>query len=426
MSANPELLQQVRWLDPSRQVDTVADILLADGQIAAIAPQIDSIPERTQVRDARGQIFAPGLVDLYSHSGEPGREDRETLASLSAAAAAGGFTRVGILPDTVPPLDNPASVRAIDSRATEPVRTFSWGALTKRLEGQQMSELAELAAAGIVGFTDGRAIADLGRLRRILEYVQPLGKPVALVASDRALRGSGVAREGGQSLRAGLPGDPGISETAALAAILEVVASVGAPVHLMRISTARSVELIAAAKERGLPVTASTTWMHLLLETTALKSYDASLRLDPPLGNPEDRSALAAGVKAGIIDAIAIDHAPYTYEEKAVAFAEAPPGAIGLELALPLLWQAFVETHQWTALELWRALSLAPCLCWQQPAIALQVGSPVEAVLFDPQLRWTVDRSHLHSTSSNTPWWGQTLTGKAIALWTGNSLSPSP
>jgi len=226
-----------------------------------------------------------------------------------------------------------------------------------------------------------------------------------------------------------LPGNPAIAESTALAAILEVVAAIGTPVHLMRISTQRSVELIQDAKAKGLPVTASTTWMHLLLNTEDLGSYNPNLRLEPPLGNPVDQAALIQGVREGILDAIAIDHTPYTYEEKTVAFAEAPAGVIGLELALPLLWHTLVETGDWSALELWQRLSTSPALCLQQTPSAIAPEQPAELVLFNPQETWKVERYTLKSCSTNTPWLGRQLTGRVLQTWCpekgfGNSGSP--
>ena len=210
-----------------------------------------------------------------------------------------------------------------------------------------------------------------------------------------------------------------LAETAALSALLECIEAISTPVHLMRLSTARGVALIQAAKARGLPITASTTWMHLLLNSEAIGSYDPNLHLAPPLGNPADQNALIEGVKNGTIDAIAVDHTPYTYEEKTVAFAEAPPGAIGLELALPLLWQSLVATGKWTALDLWRSLSSRPALCLQQKMTAIAPGQPAELTLFDPQQVWTVEPRSLKSLSANTPWLQQEITGRVVRTWGG-------
>ena len=408
-----ELLQQVRLLDPTAMVGRVVDVLIEDGVIQAIESHINEIPSNAQIYASQGLVLGSGLVDLYSHSGEPGFEERETLESLSQAAIAGGFTRLNILPDTEPAIDNPAAVTWFRQNS----KLSCWGALTLHANGQHMTELSELAQSGVVGFADGQPIANLVLVRRLLEYLQPLKKPVALWACDRSLVGNGVIREGVESVRFGLPGDPAMSETTALSALLECVEEIGTPIHLMRISTARSVELIRAAKARGLPITASVTWMHLLLNTKAIEHYDPNLRLEPPLGNQSDQVALLQAVREGVIDAIAIDHSPYTYEEKTVAFSEAPPGAIGLELALPLLWQTLVETQQWSALELWRSLSVRPAACLGQTMSAIAVNQPAELVLFDPQLEWTVNRESLKSRSLNTPWLGKPLIGRVIRTW---------
>ena len=287
-----------------------------------------------------------------------------------------------------------------------------------------MTELAELAAAsGVVGFADGQPISSLALVRRLLEYLKPLGKPVALWPCDQHLVGNGVMREGPFSVRFGLPAVPAIAETSALAALLELVEAIGTPVHIMRVSTARSVQLIQSAKARGLPITASTSWMYLVLDTQAVGNYNTSLRLEPPLGNPADLVALRQGVQQGVVDAIAIDHTPYTYEEKTVAFAEAPPGAIGLELVLPLLWQNLVETGEWSALELWRVLSTRPAECLQQIPAAIASGNPAEMTLFAPQISWTVERQTLKSLSSNTPWLGEQLSGRVLQTWDSGLLA---
>ena len=433
-----ELLQNVRVLDPVSEIDRIADILITEGQIAAIAEKITEFPADTEVRDCQGLILGPGLTDIYSHSGEPGFEERETLESLMQAAAAGGFTRVAILPDTSPPVDNLAGLALLQQYIRNlPIglpRLYFWGALTAGVKGQQMAELGELASPAIVGFADGLPLSNPALVRRLLEYIQPLGKSVALWPCDRTLAGNGAAREGAVSVRLGLPGIPASAETAALAAILELVASAGTPVHIMRVSCARSVELIRDAKARGLQVTASVTWIHLLLNVGAVSGnakdseggknaltasfpYDPNLRLEPPLGNLSDQLALIQAVKDGVIDAIAIDHNPHTYEEKTVAFADSPPGAIGLELALPLLWHGLVETGKFSALELWRVLSTGPAVCLGQTPATVAPGVSAELILFDPQMSWTVDRHSLKSRSANTPWLGQQLAGKVVQTW---------
>ncbi|MFB2839664.1 dihydroorotase [Floridanema evergladense] len=409
-----ELLQQVRLLDPVSGTDKTADVLIIDGYIKAVENQIYEFPSDTQIRNCYDLILGPGLVDLYSHSGEPGFEERETLQSLQKAAISGGFTRLAILPDTSPPIDNLAAVANLQKTCPQ---LLPWGAITQGVQGQQMTEMVELADAGVVGFADGKPIVNLALLRRVLEYLQLLNKPIALWASYPELVGNGVMREGANSIRFGLSGNPAMGETSALAALLEVVAAVGTPVHIMRVSTARSVQLIEDARSRGLPITASTTWMHLLLDTEAIATYNPSLRLEPPLGTPNDRLALRRGIKQGIIDAIAIDHAPYTYEEKTVAFAEAPPGAIGLELALPLLWQNLVTTGEISPLELWRLLSTRPAQCLQQTPPKINPGSPAEITLFAPQETWQVNINNLSSLATNTPWLGKELTGKILQTW---------
>ncbi|WP_414621258.1 dihydroorotase [Calothrix sp. CCY 0018] len=416
-----ELLQQVRVINPISNTDRVADVLIEDGFIKSVADKISDIPDNTSIRDCASLILGPGLVDLYSHSGEPGFEERETVASLLKAAAAGGFTRITLLPDTSPSIDNPAVVAQLqqlckNSNSSLPLLNI-WGAITKDVKGEKMTELADLKNAGVVGFADGDALNNLALVRRVLEYLQPLRKPAAFWCCDRNISSDGIMREGADSIQWGLPGNPAASETSAIAALLELVASTFTPTHIMRVSTKRSVELIEDAKAKGLPITASTTWMHLLLDTSSVKSYHTALNLKPPLGNPEDMMALRRGMREGILDAIAIDHSPFTYEEKTVAFAQAPPGAIGLELALPLLWQNLVETGEFTALELWKALSTNPAECLNQSPSNIVAGEKAELTLFNPQETWKVDSNNLHSLSSNTPWLGEELTGKVVGIW---------
>lgn len=410
----PQLFQQVRILDPIAQTERAGDILVSDRLIQEVA-LTTQLPDELEIYPGQNLIFAPGLVDLYSHSSTPGHEQRETIESLLASARAGGFVSVNILPDTLPALDRASHIVSID-RQYQQVAAQSpdcpqfgyWGALTVEVAGKSMSELAELATTNITGWADGRAIANPSLIRNLLEYLKPYHRPIALYACDRELRGNGIARSGVSALKYGLAVDPVSSETAALAATLEIIADVGTPVHLMRISTRRGVELIAAAKQCGVPVTASTTWLHLIANTTDLATYNPNLKLDPPLGTADDQIALIEGIKTGVLDAVAIDHSPYTYEEKTVAFGEAPPGAIGLELALPLLWHNLVIPRRITALELWQALSTKPARCLHQ-------SPPTRSILFDPEQSWQVTIYNLKSLSHNTSWLGQKIQG-AIRL----------
>jgi len=420
-----ELLQQVRVIDPTQKTDRLSDVLIAQGQIEAISDRITDYPSQAKLTSGAGLILGPGLIDLYSHSGEPGNEGRETLLDLAQDATAGGFAQVGILPDTVPKIENLATLTAVKSRGNfhrnaNPDQTLArlcfWGAASQSQGAKQMNELAELKTE-VIGFTDRYSLSHLNLLKQVLEYVQPWQKTFAITLHDNELTGNGVVREGIASTRYGMSGNPGFSEAAIIAAVLEMVAVIPNPVHIMRVSTRRGVELIAQAKARGVQVTASTTWMHLLWNSAAIGSYDPNLHLEPPLGDIEDHIALINGIKSGVIDAIAIDHQAYTYEEKTVAFALSPPGVIGLKLALPLLWQELVETGKLSALELWQALSSNPLRCLQQKPQTIAPRQNLDLTLFATQEIWVVNRNTLKSPAANTPFFNQEITGKVVKTW---------
>ena len=412
---NQELLQRVRVLDPVGQTDGVMDVLWENDRLVTLAPTVDPVPDTALVHPCDGWILGPSLVDLYSHGGEPGFEERETWQSLAQAAAVGGFSDVVVLPTTEPTFDQSGLVAQVPSDL--PVNLMVWGALTQGCRGEAMTELYELAAAGCVGFSNDRPLQDWSLLRHLLDYLKPLQKPIALWPMDPHLGGGGAAREGTLALQFGIPCVSVLAETIPLSAIIEAVAVTGTPVHLMRLSTARGVELVAQAKAAGLPITASTTWMHLLWHTGHLSAYNTALRLDPPLGNPTDQAALIQGIKDGTIDAIAVDHSPYTYEEKNVGFDGSPPGAIGLELALPLLWDRFVRWGDWPALLLWDKLSIGPRRCLHWPIASITPGSSLPLTLFNPQQTWTAEIGQLKSRSHNTPYLGQRILGRVDKVY---------
>lgn len=413
-----EFLQQVRILDPIANSDRIGDVLLDNGTIRAIGPTLP-IHDSAVVFDGQGCVFGPGLTDLYSRSGEPGHEERETLESFLESAISGGFTNLNLLPNTTPALDNSGQLtwmrhRANSLAAIGPKLQF-WGALTLNTSGQQLCEFRELEPH-VIGFSDGKPVPAVLMLRRLLDYLQPLGKPIMLWPCDGDLTSKGIIRDGVNALKFGLPGIPSSAEAVPIATILELLREIPTPVHLMRISTARAVDLIAAAKSEGLPITASVTWQHLLYDTTDLQNYDPNLRLLSPLGNPIDRSALIQAVKSGVIDAIAIDHSAYTYEEKTVAFGETIPGAIGFEFALSELWN-LVKSGTLTALELWLSLSQRPMSCLNQTLPSIHPENLQSLILFNPNECWAVTEQTLKSRSYNTHLLNQTVQGKVIKAW---------
>lgn len=394
------LLKGVRRLDPRLGIDIVEDIWLKDG-----IPQLNhpGIPSGLPIYEAAGQILAPALVDLYAHSGDPGHEQRETLAELAAAALVGGYAQVGLLPSTDPPLESVEALSALQTKARGiPLQWLPLAAITRK--NQTLTELGELGSAAIAGFCQDRPMPPLAMLGRILEYLQPLNKPLLLWAWDPAQVGDGLIYEGEGSLRLGLKGIPVTAETSAVASLLELARHTSTPIHLMRVSCARSLELIAQAQAEGLPITASTTWMHLLFSEEDIQrtDYHPGLRLDPPLGSEANRQDLVSGLEAGILSAIATDHQAYTFEEKTLPFGDAPPGCVGLDLALPLLWQQLVEEGSLSPLRLWECLTVGPWQC-----LGLDPDAAHPWILFDPQAQNKVKwGSHL--------WWGDPVRGRVV------------
>ncbi|MFN5727900.1 MAG: dihydroorotase, partial [Pseudanabaena sp.] len=402
---------QVRILsaDSSSNIaEPFADVFVdSDRQIHLNFDQ-SQIPQETNIDQRSGVVLGTGLIDLYSTSSEPGHESKETISELVQAAKNGGFATIGILPNTQPAIDDIAALefwRNVQQKHGNILQP--WGAITKGLEGKQLTDIAELAES-VIGFTDSKPISNLLLVRRAMEYIKPLGKHIALFPQNPDLTGTGVIREGKWSLQYGMTGYPAAAETTALAALIELVRLTKAPAHFMRLSTAQSVELIYQAKNDGLPVTASATWLHLCHCDRDLATYDPNLRLSPPLGSEGDRLALIAGIKSGVIDSIAIDHTPCAYEEKVVPFEVAPVGAIGLEFALPVLWQNLVISGLLTATELWQALSV-------NPAKILGLAPPKLSTLFEPCLEWLAKDSAISSQSRNSNYMGRSIIGKVLA-----------
>ncbi len=407
------VIKQVRLIDPLQNLDQVTDIWLDTGQIQAIGPDL-AFPAATEIISGESWIVGPALIDLYAQSGEPGFEQRETLYSLSQAALAGGFTQVALVPTTTPALTHLDIIQTLQARQA-PVQFLPLAAVTT--DTDHLTELGELAQAQIAGFCALPPIQSPLLLQRVFEYLQPFNLPLLIWPWNLTLAQEGLIYEGTWALRLGLKSIPPTAETTQVAMILELLRRTPIPIHLMRISQARSVDLIAQAQQEQLPVSASTTWMHLVFADQDIQSlhYNSNLRLLPPLGHSANRTALQQALEKGILTAIATDHQPYTFEEKAVPFGDALPGTIGLELVLPILWERLVASGQLSALRLWSALSIGPASCLKLPLPSLKPGFPAQFTIFDPTYTWTVTRQTLQSKSLATPWLNQRIRGKVVA-----------
>jgi len=414
----PILLANARVVDPSRDLDQMGDVLIADGVIKDAGRNIRTagMPEGAEVIDCNGCVVAPGLVDMRAFIGEPGAEHRETLASASRAAAAGGVTTVICQPETDPPIDDPATVDFVLRRArdTAIVHILPMAALTKRLEGNEMTEIGLLKAAGAVAFTDGlQSVMNAQVFRRTLTYAADFDALVVHHTEDANLVGDGVMNECEYATRLGLIGIPKAAETVMLARDVRLVALTEARYHAASVTCAESIEVIRRAKSEGLPVTASATINHVSLNENDVGSYRTFLKLTPPLRAEDDREALVKAVKEGVIDVIVSDHNPQDVEVKRLPFADAEPGAVGVETMLPVGLR-LVHDQSLTLLQLVHAMSTRPAEVLGIPGGTLRAGSPADVILFDPDVPWVLDRSSLKSRCNNTPFDEARMTGRVL------------
>lgn len=403
------LIKNGRLVDPASNLDRVGDVAIANGRIVHLGEVSGFEAERTI--DATGLIVAPGLVDLCARLREPGHEHEGLLESELAAAAAGGVTSLVCPPDTDPVLDEPGLVEMLKFRARKlsRCRLFPLGALTRQLQGQALTEMAELTEAGCIGFSQAEvAIKDTLVLSRALQYAATYGYTVWLRPQDAYL-GGGVAASGAVATRLGLSGVPVSAETVALHTLFELMRGTGARVHLCRISSAAGVELVRAAKREGLPVTADVSINSLHLSDVDIGYFDSAMRLTPPLRQGRDRDALRAGLADGALDALVSDHMPVTSDEKAVPFAEATPGATGLELllSLALRWARDAELPLQRALAVVTAEPvrvLGPALgSLSASAGRLVEGGVADVCVFDAGASWAVTPEALASQGKHTP-----------------------
>ena len=402
-----------RLVDPANGIDGNIDLFIGAGKVLAVGHAPDGF-EANRVIEAANRIVCPGIIDLAARLREPGNEYKATLESEMAAAVAGGVTSLCCPPDTDPPLDLPGLVEMLKHRAKglNRSRVYPVGALTAGLAGQKLTEMAELADAGCIAFSNAdHPLSDTQVLSRALAYASTFGFAVWLRPQDTFLACGGVAHEGEVATRMGLPGIPVVAELIAISTILHLVRVNGARVHFCRISSAAGVELIAAAKQEGLPVTCDVGVHHLHLCDRDLGYFDSNCNLKPPLRGLRDRDALRNALRDGTVDALCSDHTPVDDDAKQVPFGEAEPGATALELLLPL-------TLKW-AEEMQLSLSVALACITSKPAQVLglnaghlAVGQAADIAIFDPEGAWKVERAALKSQGKNTPFIGLELIGR--------------
>ena len=408
-----------RLIDPANNIDQVTDLFIADGRVVAIGNAPAEFAAEANngaigTIDARGYVVCPGLVDLAARLREPGYEYRATLESEMAAAAAGGVTSLACPPDTDPPLDEPGLVEMLKHRARLPefAKVYPIGALTVKLEGKHITEMAELAEAGCVAFSHANvAILDTQVVLRAMQYAATFGFPVWLSAQDPYLARNGVAHDGEMAARLGLTGIPVVAETSALGTLLLLAQETGAQLHITRVSSSAGLEMIRLAREQGIKVSCDVTPNHLHLSDLDIGFFNPHARLDPPLRSLRDRDALRAGLASGVIDALCSDHTPVDDDAKLVPFGEAEPGATGLELLLPLALK-WGEEMKLPLLDTLAKVTSNPARLLGIEAGTLSVGAPADVCIFDPQSEFRVSRENLKSQGKNSPFLGQMLSGR--------------
>jgi dihydroorotase len=406
-------IKGARVVDPASDRDKAGSVYVADGKIVALDKAPDGF-RADETIDAKGLVACPGLVDLSARLREPGFEYKATLESEMLAAVTGGITALACPPDTDPPLDEPGLVEMLTRRAAslDSVRVYPLGALTVGLKGERLAEMAELTEAGCVGFSQGNAsLPDNAVLWNCMKYAATFGYTVWLRPEDTHLAQGGVAHEGEVATRLGLPPIPVIAETVAVRAILEMMTATGARVHLARLSSGAGVALVAEAKAKGAPITCDVGVHHLHLCDRDIGDFNALCNLKPPLREPGDRDRLRRGLADGTIDAVCSDHTPVDDDAKQVPFAEAEPGATGLELLLPLTLQWGREAGLTTAQALAAVTSRAARVLGVK-AGSLAAGASADICLFDPEKPWVVRPGALASQGKNTPFQGLELTGR--------------
>jgi dihydroorotase len=420
------LIRGGRVIDPSQNLDRTADVLLADGKVAAIDPPGSTTAD--QVIDAAGRIVCPGWIDLHVAHREPGNDDDETTASATHAAVAGGFTSIACLPDTSPVVDNRASAEFIKLQAARAghCNVFPLGAVTKNHAGQELAEIGQLVDGGAVAFTGAKnPVGNSEIMRRALEYARMFDRPIFNHPQVPELVAGGVMHEGHWSMVLGLRGMPAAAEEIMVSRDIALAEMTGGRVHLMCLSTKNAVDLVRRHRQRTDRkgrVTCDVTAHHLALTDESLRSFDSNFKVDPPLRSQDHLEALIAGLKDGTIDAICSDHQPHSDEKKALELDQTPFGIVGLETLLPLCVRTLIEPGHLTWSQLIRCLTISPATILGIEKGTLSVGADADVTIIDPDVRWTIDPTRFRSRSRNTPLSGWEVRGRASHVIVGGKV----
>jgi dihydroorotase len=421
------LLKNGRIIDPVNKLDKTANLLVEKGKIKAIftsRQKAPDLPKKLLSFDLLGKWVIPGLIDMHVHLREPGEEHKETIASGTRAAAAGGFTAVACMPNTVPVNDCQSVTRLILEKAeTAYARVLPVGAISKGSQGEGLAEFGEMKTAGAVAVTDdGKPVIDSQLMRRALEYASNHQLPVISHSEDSSLSSYGVMNEGFTSTSMGLNGIPHIAEEIMVYRDLALANYTGCHLHLAHISTRESINLIRQAKKKGYPVTAETAPHYFTLTEEAVKGYNTNAKMNPPLRTPEDRDAIIEALKDGTIDAIATDHAPHSVLEKDIEFDQSANGIIGLETAVPLalalLRKGYIEPDRLVEL-----LSCNPARILGVRGGAIGVGDEADIAVIDPELKFVLQEQDILSLSKNSPFIGSRLQGKPVLTLYGGKIT---
>ena len=406
-------ITNARVIDPAAKRDARGELFARDG---VIVPSLSAADRKAALKiDAKGLVACPGLVDIHVHFREPGQTHKETIATGSRAAAAGGFTTVVCMPNTSPPADNPGTIQFIKDAIARSavVKIYPTGCITVGMKGQALAPTGSLKHAGVVAITDdGDCVQSNELMRRAAEYALMFGLPIMDHCQDQAMTHGAVMNEGVMSTRLGLVGWPHAAEDLIVSRNIILSTYTGAHFHLQHISSKLSVELIRRAKESGRRITAEATPHHLALTEAALAGYDTNFKMNPPLRTEADRRAIIAGLRDGTLDCISTDHAPHTDYEKDREFDFAPNGIIGLETSLPISLEVLVRRNRFKLPHVVDLMTRRPAAVLGLPAGTLARGAAADICLFDPNEAWRYDARAGFSKSGNSPWHGQTLTGR--------------